>query len=372
MLAEVPAGLAAGRELRELLERFLDPIVRLSKAQGGTVRMLSPSGDQFELVGSLGLSPVLPEGERYVHDSCGFCGAAADQARVVWSTDLDACARHGFGACFGPDCSGALTVPLQHKGRVLGVCNLFFASGTEPEPVVADLLRSVGELLGLALDNLRLEAENVRATVMQERQRMAGEVHDAVAQNLTFIKLRLPLLHDAIRDQNQVNARAYLEDVRETLGEAHASLREIITQFRTRSDPRGLGSALESLATRFCVRTGIPLQMNNRMPHLQLAAHDEAEVFHVVQEALANVEHHANARHGWLSVEPTLAGAEFRVEDDGVGAQPSSPGKDHHGIEIMHERAARLGAELSLAARPGGGTVVRLALPIARSHGEEP
>ncbi len=370
ILAEITASLAAGQEVRELLDSFLEPVVRLSQAQGGAVRMLSPEGDKFELISSIGLAPDVRELEHSVDRNCGFCGHAAGEGRVVWSNDLATCARRSQGEYFGRECRGALAVPLQHKGRVLGVYNLFYSQGEEPSAQVAALLRSVGELLGLALDHLRLEAENMHATVVRERQRMAGEVHDALAQSLGFVKMRLPLLGDAIQAREEGKALRYLEEVRETLGEAHTGLREIITHFRTGADPDGLGAALQALATRFGMRTGIALQVDNRMPQLHLPGRDEAEVYHIVQEALANVERHARARHGWLSVEPTLAGAEFRVEDDGVGATAATGEPGHHGLAIMRERAQRLGAELTVSQRRGGGTLVRLALPLAKAPGE--
>jgi two-component system, NarL family, nitrate/nitrite sensor histidine kinase NarX len=371
ILAEITAGLAAGDEVREVLDRFLDPLMRLAHARGGAVRMLSADGMRFELVASIGLSPHVRQLEHSVHSQCGFCGAAASGAQIVWSTDLAVCARRSDAEYFGRECRGALAVPLQHKGRTLGVYNLFFGSDEQPPQEVAALLRSVGDLLGLALDHLRLEAEHMRASVMQERQRMAGEVHDALAQSLGFVKMRLPLLRDAIEGGEKQQALRYVQEVRETLTDAHSSLREIITHFRTRSGDGGIAQGLESLAARFGMRTGIPLTLDNRMPRLQLGEPEEAEVYHIIQEALANIERHAQARHGWVTVEPTPDGAEVRIEDDGVGGAGSdsrTPG--HHGLEIMRERARRLGAGLTLAARPGGGSVVRLVLPAAKGQGE--
>lgn len=370
ILAEITAGLAAGHEVRELLDRFLEPVMRLAGARGGAVRMLSADGAQFELIGSIGLSPHVCELEHLVNSDCGFCGDAAQGARIVWSTSLAVCAARSDDPYFGHECRGALAVPLQHRGRVLGVYNLFFARGEQPGPDVAALLRSVGELMGLALDHLRLEAEHMRVGLMQERQRMAGEVHDALAQSLGFVKMRLPLLRDAIEAAEQPKALQYLEEVRDTLSEAHSSLREIITHFRSRNTASGLGTALQVLAARFSMRTGIALQVANRMPQLRLAQSLEDDLYHIVQEALANVERHANARHGWLTVEPVPVGAELRIEDDGVGVNGDVGAPGHHGIEIMRERAQRLGAQLSLSPRHGGGSVVRLLLPLARREGE--
>lgn len=368
ILAEIAAGLASGREMRQVLEHFLEPLMRISQARGGAVRMLSNDGARFELIGSSGLSPHVRQIEHVVHSRCGFCGDAAGTAQAVWSTDLATCARRSDDSYFGLDCRGALAVPLQHRGRVLGVYNLFFATGERPGDDVMSLLRSVGELLGLALDHLRLEAEHVQAGVMQERQRMAGEVHDALAQSLGFVKMRLPLLRDAIQAAEEPRALRYLDEVRETLSEAHSSLREIITHFRARTGTTGIAAALESLAARFTMHTGILLEVVNHAPELRLPEEAEAELYHIVQEALANVERHAKARHCWLFVEPGADGIELRIEDDGVGlADEAGPG--HHGIEIMRERATRLGAQLGLSARPGGGSTVRLVLP-AMGEGE--
>lgn len=372
VLAQITAGLAVDGDLPELLQRFLEPIVALAHAQGGAVRVLSPQGDRLELVGSTGLSARVREAERVVDSHCGCCGQAADEGRVVCSSDLSRCASRTCGEYFGDGCRRVMAVPLMHRKRVLGVYNLFFASDDEPSAETAALLRSIGELLGLALDNLRLEADNLRATVMHERQAMAAEIHDAVAQNLTFVDMRLPLLRDAIVAQDPQRALKYLDDVRETLGEAHGSLRQIVTQFRTKMDPLGLGRALGALSARFSVRTGIELKVANGMPGLRLAEDEELEIFHIVQEALANIERHSRARRAWLSVEPTLAGVVVRVEDDGVGPQPDEAGPRagaHYGRDIMAERALRLGGDLTVAPRAEGGTQVRLSLPLGKTSG---
>jgi two-component system, NarL family, nitrate/nitrite sensor histidine kinase NarX len=193
-------------------------------------------------------------------------------------------------------------------------------------------------------------------------------VHDAVAQNLTFAKMRLPLLGDAIDACDRERALHFLEDIRETLGDAHGSLREVITHFRTGVDARGLPSALVGLVARFTLRTGIPLDLDNRLPALSLPQPAESELFHIVQEALANVERHARARHGWVTLQPGLGRIELRVEDDGVGTEAAEGDKPadpaHYGIQIMRERAQRMGGELAVGPRPGGGTLVRCSLPL--------
>lgn len=370
LLTEIAADLSAGGDLRALLSRFLESIVQLSGAQAGAVRVLSEAGDRLHLVGDVGPPGALCSAGRSVDRHCGFCGDAADTQRVVWADDLAACSRHTTGRFFARPGRRMLVVPMPYRGQLLGVCNLFFDRGVAPPPEAGALLKSVGELLGLALHNARLEAENLRASVLHERQAMAAEVHDSVAQTLSFVKMRLPLLQDALRSHDDQRCSRYLDDVRQAVGEAHGSLREIITDLRTRIDPRGLGPALEALAARQRERTGIAMKVLNRVPAFTLGPERDAELFHIVREALVNVERHAGARRAWLKLRTVRAGVEISVEDDGVGP-PVATAPDaragHHGLTIMQERAHRLGAALAVSARPGGGTRVRLRLAPPRS-----
>ncbi len=364
LFVQLAKGLSEGHDLRGLLDRLLEPVVALSGARAGAVRLLDDSDERLQLVSDVGLPGGVHRCEAMVDRHCGACGDAADSRRVVWASDLSECAARGGEGFFGQDCHRLLAVPLQHRGRVLGVYNLFFADDAEPAPQVMALLRSVGELLGLALDNARLEAQSLRATAMQERQMMAAEIHDSIAQTLTFVKMRLPLLHDAVEGCDQAQARRYLGDLRQAVGEAHGSLREIVTHFRTRIDPRGLAHALESLVARFRARSGIALDYASRGIPLSLSTEVQTEVFFIVQEALANIERHSQARHAWLSIEGRPVGFELTVDDDGVGPRPSDEQCDegsHFGIGIMSERAQRVGGEFTLGPRPGGGTRVRLA-----------
>lgn len=370
LLAEITAGLSTGRDLRDLLQRFLEPVVHLAGAQGGAVRVLSSADDRLELVSHIGLSPQMCREERSVDRHCGFCGAAADGAPMVWAADLSGChARTGATLQAGAAAQRMLAVPLQHRGRVLGVYNLFFTGGAEPAPDVQALLKSVGELLGLALDNARLEAENLKVTVAHERQRMAAEVHDSLAQSLAFVKMRLPLLEDALLMHEEARALKYCDDVRSAVRQAHASLRGILTHFRTPMDPQGLVHALEAGVNHFRESSGVELEFVNELPSLKLGSESEAQVFHIVQEALRNVARHASARHAWLhlAARPPQQ-VEIVVADDGAGLPAAAVGDpadggSHYGMEIMFERAQRLGGTLEIGPREGGGTRLRLVFP---------
>jgi two-component system nitrate/nitrite sensor histidine kinase NarX len=364
-LADLTAGVSDGDDLQSLLQRFLAPLVRLAGAQGGTVRVLHDDDDRLHLVGTLGPSAGMCGAGEAVNRHCGFCGAATDGAALVWARDLSAC-RLGAGS-LPAEAAGAqrlLAVPLQHHGRVLGVYTLFFDERTELSNDVRGLLKTVGELLGLALDHARLEAQNLSATLQSERLMLAADVHDGIAQSLTFVKMRLPLLQDAMRTGDLVRAQRYLDEVDSAAGQAQASLRNILTQMRAPMDPAGLMHALEASAQTFRRSCDAQLALDNRLPELKLSPEQETQVYHLVQEALTNIARHAAAQHAWLRIDASAPGwVEVLVDDDGAGLAPAAGGGSHYGLAIMQDRARRIGGTLSVGARPGGGTRVRLLFP---------
>jgi two-component system, NarL family, nitrate/nitrite sensor histidine kinase NarX len=367
LLARITARLADGGDLGTLLQHFLEPVVALAGASAGAVRVLTPAGDELSLVSSLGLPQGLCLSEQAVDRHCGACGEAASGKALAWASDLGECGARSGAEYFGGHCRRMLAVPLQHRGQVLGVYNLFFGDTDAPRPEVLAMLRSIGELLGLALNNARLEQEHLRASLLLERQAMAAEVHDSLAQGIAFLKMRMPLLEDALKAGDQTRALRYCDDVRGAASQAHASLRGLITHLRVPMDPLGLAHALDDCARRFSSQGGPALEFVNEVPNLSLPAEHEAQVFHIVQEALANVLRHAAAERARLRIAlATPHELEVAVEDDGAGlpVAAASSGGTHYGLEIMGERARRLGGTLEVGPRPGGGTCVRLRFPI--------
>jgi two-component system nitrate/nitrite sensor histidine kinase NarX len=327
-------------------------------------------------VGDVGLPADVRLSELSVDRHCGACGMAADSDAPTWSVDLRSCARNNNDddAYFGGHCKRMLAVPLRHRERLLGIYNLFFDSDAALGADLLSVLRSIGELLGLALHNARLEREHLFATVMSERKFLASEVHDSIAQNLVYVNMRLPLLHDAMLQHDDPLALKYLSDVKQAVSGIHTNLREILTNFRTTMDPQGLLHALKGLAEEFDQRTGMTLACVCDASDLGLSVEQEVQIFHIVQEALANVSRHARARRAWLTLRRSGQQLEVLVEDDGGGlghgpVDLTQAGAAHFGLGIMRERAQRLGGMVEIGARAGGGTRVHLSvsLPCGRA-----
>lgn len=377
VLSEITASLSTEGDLEALLGRFLATMIRLAGATAGTVRVLSADETHLRLVAALGLPPEVMEQERYVALPCGACGGAAIGNDITQSTDLALCAGRTLSSFFGQDCRKIVAVPLQYKGKVLGVYSLFLPEGREPPEEVALLFRSISEHLGMALENARLTRENLRITLMGERQMLAAEIHDSLAQTLAYMTMRVAVLKDALENRDQKLSEKYLEDVSGALEKAYGSVRQLLSGFRSQMDPRGLLHALRDMVDKFYDKTGILLDFSNDAPDLHLTVDQEVQVFHIVQEALTNVAKHSGARHARLLISLKDDRYEFAVEDDGKGIPLETPGEGglltesqyaHFGLNIMKERAQRLGGEIRIETFKGEGARVCLSFPARRAE----
>jgi len=362
-------------ELEALIEPMLAAIVRLADADAGTVRVIAADGVCYEPVVAVGI-PGAENGARADARSawCNACSESRDAQSECVRNEF--CGHEEkFPADFlGAVCKQIVSVPLRHRDTRVGVLNLMFAAKRPMPDAMTPLLQATGDLLGMTLDNARLARENLRIRLTNERQMLANEVHDSLAQGLTYMRMRMSLLRDAIRRADELNARKFWSDVDDTLGNSQRRLRELITYFRGRMDPQGLLHALTETSDRFLDRTGVALEFVNLAPELCLPPEREIEVFHIVQESLANICRHAHATRAKLLLSHDDAGYMIVIEDDGVGmaAYPASADQDdsgHYGLAIMQERARRLGGSVVHKSGPSG-TRVELRFPEQHAHDE--
>jgi two-component system nitrate/nitrite sensor histidine kinase NarX len=364
-----------------MLVDFLGLVVRLTGARAGAVRVPTHDGAHLRLLAAIGLPGDVCARDAMMPASCGMCGAALQSSLTRQATAAIGCAVREDTAASAEFSGRAVAVPLDHRERPIGVLNLFFSEGQDPPTGITRLLRPFGQLLGLALENERLTRENLQARLEAERQSMAADIHDALAQSLTFMRMRMSLVHNAIGEQDRTAAQAYVNDVSDELRNAHGRLREMISLYRAGMDSRGLIASLGELAAAFRRRTGIELAFDSSVKDLELASEQQLQIFYIVQEALANVSHHSGAHAARLTVE--RRGDELRVaiEDDGCGPDesildPRCAGRlteaGHHGLQIMRERAGRAGGRLQIGALPTGGTRVTLTVDQTARHDAAP
>ncbi len=362
-LSEFASTLSTDADLEALLGWYLGTMMRIAGAHAGTIRVLTADGAHLRLAGALGLPDEVLERERVVPVACGACGDAVARSAEVCSSALERC-REASGSEFFRDCAEIYAVPLRNRGTAVGVFNLFLRrAGAIPEEV-RDFFKAVGGHLGMALENARLTRENRRASLVHERQMLANEVHDSLAQTIAYARMRAGALRRAQAEGDAALAERYQAELESALDGAYGELRGLIGQFRAPIGAAGLTAALREAVDAVRERSSVEVVLEEGALDPGLPPEKEVQVLHIVREALANVERHAAARRVRVAIERAAGRHSVLVEDDGVGFDPAGaapPG--HFGLVIMRERAALLGAELAIDSRPGGGTRIALSFP---------
>ncbi len=348
-------------EIAVLLEGFLDTIIRSVGANAGAVRVFSPDGSELLIAGAVGLPPELHECEGHVQMGCGVCGKAVQEGEL-YSSDAADCARLSGSQFFRVGCRRVVAMPLEFRGSRIGVFNLFFDSEREIVDDAASKLHTFAVLIGISLENAKLARENRRMSLMAERQAIANEIHDSLAQTLAFGRMRMTVLQEAVLKQDNALAQKCIDDVNEALDGGKKSVRELITHFRCQMDPLGLRHALQVLATEFSARCGIKMEYSNPVVDFSMPLEHELQVFHIVREVLANIAAHSGASCASLVVSRHNGRYVFTIVDNGAGMSGGDMPDGHYGLTIMRERARRIGAEIEVESVKGSGTRVQLSL----------
>ncbi len=358
-LERVLSSVEPDRPLETLLDGFLKTIVRMTGASAGAIRLLSLDDKGLYLGASTGLPSELIHSETNVSLHCGVCGKAVEDG-MIHNTDTSYCAKRTEGEFFSDSCQGVVAVPLDFRGQCVGVFNLFFKQQQKISADVEQLLRSYAELIGLSLENARLGRENQRMNLVAERQAIANEIHDTLSQNLFYGRLRLSVLSEAVRCENEELVQKCLSDLSEALDSGQKSVRELITHFRVQMDPLGLHHALKMLIDGLKARSPITFEYSHPGKHLELTLEQELQIFHVIREALNNIVLHSQATQA--RVVATLDGdiLKFQITDNGLGMPNAASPAGHYGLTIMQERAKRIGATLNIHSAEGVGTQITL------------
>ncbi len=265
-----------------------------------------------------------------------------------------------------------LAVPVAAGGAPLGALAALVPGTTAVPKRVRILLGAVADQLGLALRTAEYAAEGRELAVFEERTRLAREIHDTLAQQLTGIVLQLEAAEAMQSREQGERSRELIVAAREQARLALQEARRSVWNLRPMPlEAAGLTAAIALEAERFGKRTGMAITVrNDGLPrHLSLVPQSEVAVFRILQEALANAGHHSRAQivevelrivEGDMLLTVSDDGDGFDVEQDGIAA--SAPGS--FGIVGMRERARLIGADLEVASSAVGGTRVSVRVPL--------
>lgn len=259
--------------------------------------------------------------------------------------------------------------PLMDQKQNYGVLQMEIPEGTEFDIWQEQLLETIGRHIGIALGARHRASQSRRLALIEERTVIARELHDSLAQSLSYLKIQVSRLQSSLKHgDNARHSQAVLDELREGLNGAYRQLRELLTTFRLKIDGRGLSPALEATVEEFRNRVAtrgrdgaLDIALDNRLAGCPLSVNEEIHILQIVREALSNVARHARASRADVALHCDGRAVTVIVDDDGIGFAPLPGGAPHHyGLVIMQERAHGLGGDIAVRRRAEGGTHVEL------------
>ena len=256
-------------------------------------------------------------------------------------------------------------VPLLDGGVAYGMMPMRLPPGRAMEAWQLELAQTIGRHVGAALAAAERREEHQRLALLEERSAIARELHDSLAQSLSYTKIQLMRLSALLeRGGDPQAARAVLDELREGVASAYRQLRELLTTFRMKVGGASFDAALRDVMADFGRRTGLPVQVRGEVAGLELSANAQIHVLQILREALTNVEKHADARSVAIELERGADGSfAVAIDDDGVGIATGASPAQHFGLDIMRDRARLLGGSIDIGRRSDGGTRVSLRVP---------
>lgn len=344
----------------------LDKAMLLLDADAGLVRFMDVSGDQLRIGVHRNLSEDFLQCEACWPVGDCLCGGAALDGLAI-SCELTERSAEGLkpARCNEEGFASMVAIPIHSKNQIMGIFNLFFYNSRTLSANEARLLETVGQHLGVAIENQRLVEREKELAVSEERNLLAAELHDSIAQSLAFLNIQSQMLQDSLRRGDLAEAEDELARIREGIQESYDDVRELLVHFRMRVVDCDVNSAVAGALEKFEEQTGISTELARGGEDGELPTKNTIQILHIVQEALSNVRKHAAATQVRVTIERGDQ-CTIMVQDNGRGFDPGMANMDrdmHVGLSIMRERAHRIGGNFDIQSKHGQGTTVTLVLP---------
>ena len=355
LLYRITSALSSAHEENQVLHDFLVLLKQHFNAKAGSIQLITDEG---------------------LMDLIAYFGITEDQANSIQHAPIDG---HLFS--FETDVIDEiqirkneldidnlppkqLCIPIRFKIRTLGVINLFVENEIDINEEMAYLLLSLGAHLGEFFELTSIEKENRLQLVKNERNIIANELHDSLAQSLASVRFQVRILDQSLQPVGDFMAFKTIDSIEHALDEATTDLRELIAHCRVPIEQQGLVPAVKRAVEKFRKETGIHILLQCEEQTLALPSNMELNAYRIVQEALTNIKKHANAYIvRVLLTRDNDGNIRILIENDGKGFDQekiqSSEG-DHLGLTIMKERAKHLGGRLKIESEPDEGTRVEL------------
>lgn len=285
--------------------------------------------------------------------------------RPALSGSKEPCPLPDCGHCFLTSAtdSATLSIPICDNGQQYGILRLDIPHKEPLHDWQRKLLDTVASHIAMALQRQQQAAQGHILALMEERSTIARELHDSLAQSLSYLKIQVALLKRVFAQSEQNDkAQPIIAELSDGLTSAYRQLRELLTTFRLQLGDGDLKQILQTTLAEFSRHSDTAMSLNYQLGGCPLKPNSEVHLVQIIREALSNIVHHAHATQACVTLNCDTDGiVTATIEDDGIGIPPQSePQRHHYGMTIMEERAKQLQGVLQLQPSTMGGTCVKL------------
>jgi two-component system nitrate/nitrite sensor histidine kinase NarX len=370
-LYEVSRDISSRLEIDHVLESVTEKARHLLDSEVATLCLLTNEGKTLQIQAHSGPSEAVV-GELSSAQK-GF-GEQVLTAKNSLSCGSEQCKGH-CSILSNPFRTSHLAASLRVGDQVIGALCVGSSTTQLFSQDDAHLLTKLANSAAIALENARLYEQAERVATLEERQRIAADIHDGLGQTLSYLGLKLDRVREFIELDDRETAIDHLEKIRDGLDQVTADVRTNIADLMDKSTPRkSLQDRLENLVSDLSNKNNIDTMWDDELEKPLYLPRDRAEqVWRVANEALLNAYYHSHANKIQVLLERIEGDYRLSVIDNGVGFDPSNPntdGENHFGIQIMQARAARLGGHITFKSSSGKGTQVSLVWPIIKESNQ--
>ncbi len=363
VLYDVASVASESIHLDTILNSSLDRVLPIMGARKGAIHLWNERTQTLNLAAHRGLSSWSVTQLKFVPLGSGPISrvfqegapiAVSDMGHVLEIHSAPAQVFHTF-----------LGAPMRAKGKVLGVISILGRPGRGFRPEQISLLTSIAHQIGVAVENARLYQEAGQLAVMEERRRLARDLHDSVTQSLFSLTLFAEASQRLLRSGQTEAVEEHLAWLSQTARRALKEMRLLVYELRPvdLEETGGLALAVQRRLDAVERRAGIKAQLivDQTVP---LPLHVEESLYRIIQEALNNSLKHADAQSVTVHFQADDQEITVTVEDDGQGFDCAAI-RDRGGLGLlsMFERAETIGGRLDVVSRPGGGTRITVHVP---------
>jgi len=252
---------------------------------------------------------------------------------------------------------------LEKRGHFFGDIVWQLPKGETPQAWQKQILQAMADIIATAIELEQKRNTENRLLIAEERAVIARELHDSLAQSLSYLKVQMSLLTRKMQKQlPEIQINETIEDIKQGLNNAYLQLRELLTTFRLKLEDPSLESALKGTVTEFSEKCQHPITLKVDLLQNDLTANQEIHLLQIIREALSNVHRHAQASKAGVILLKENNKIKVEIWDDGNGLPKNIEQYGHFGLSIMKERAKSLNTLIKLEKHSPHGTRVSLEL----------